>query len=60
VTTGLIRRELVAFRIVMMEREERLHRLGAAGIDIVGWQRSAGGPDREAVLRILSRPRGVR
>jgi uncharacterized protein (DUF58 family) len=60
VTTGLIRRELVAFRIVMMEREERLHRLGAAGIDIVGWQRSAGRPDREAVLRILSRPRGVR
>ncbi len=60
VTTGLVRRELVAFRIVMMEREERLHRLGAAGIDIVRWQPSPGQPDREAVLRILSRPRGVR
>lgn len=60
VTTGLVRREVVAFRIVMMEREERLHRLGAAGIDIVRWQRSGGRPDREAVLRNLSRPRSVR
>ena len=46
VTTGLVRREVVAFRIVMMEREDRLHRLGAAGIDIVRWQRSGGRPDR--------------
>ena len=60
VTTGLIRRELAAFRMVMMEREERLHRLGAAGIDVVRWQRSAGRPDREAILRMLSRPRSVR
>ncbi len=60
VTTGLIRRELVAFRIVMMERDERLHRLRAAGIDVVHWERSADHPDRESVLRILSRPRGVR
>ncbi|WP_426515192.1 DUF58 domain-containing protein [Diaminobutyricibacter sp. McL0618] len=60
VTAGLVRRELVAFRIVMMERDERLHRLRAAGIDVVRWQRSADEPDREAVLKILSRPRGVR
>ncbi len=60
VTAGLVRRELVAFRIVMMEREERLHRLGAAGIDVVRWQPSAEHPDREAVLRVLSRPRSVR
>jgi uncharacterized protein (DUF58 family) len=60
VTRGLVKRELVAFRIVMMERDERLHRLGAAGIDIVRWERSADHPDREAVLRVLSRPRSVR
>jgi uncharacterized protein (DUF58 family) len=55
----LVAREVVALQVVELERDVRLRRLAAAGIDMMRWQ-DAGGQAREARLRELSRPRRMR
>jgi hypothetical protein len=55
----LVAREGVALQVVELERDVRLRRLAAAGIDMMRWQ-DAGGQAREARLRELSRPRRMR
>jgi uncharacterized protein (DUF58 family) len=49
----LDREEHVAYRIVMMEREDRIRSLEAYGVDIVRW---AGAEEPDVQLRVLSRP----
>lgn len=56
---GLTQRELLALRVVLLERDLRFRRLSAAGVDLMRWQ-SGAGEQRDATLRGLSRPRRMR
>lgn len=53
----LPREEILAHRIIMMERADRIRALSAYGIDIFAWQDSNMTASRAARLRTLSRPR---
>jgi uncharacterized protein (DUF58 family) len=51
------RDEQLAYRIVMMERADRIRALEAQGVDTLRWQDDDGAPvPREGRLRMLSRP----
>jgi uncharacterized protein (DUF58 family) len=53
--------ETVAFRIVSMERADRIRRLQGAGVELLRWHTGADSGLRYAQLRSLSRPaRGIR
>jgi hypothetical protein len=52
---GLNRRQLLALRVVLGRRDERLLDLRAVGADVVAWHRSSA--ELAADLRSVSRPR---
>jgi hypothetical protein len=54
--TRTTRSERLAYRIVMMERIDRIHSLEAQGVELLRWPDDEGSELRETRLRILSRP----
>ncbi|MEO8906945.1 MAG: DUF58 domain-containing protein, partial [Microbacteriaceae bacterium] len=57
----LSREEIMAHRIVLMERADRIRSLERVGVEVMRWQNLDGGVNRAAQLRTLSRPaRAVR
>ena len=55
-TGGLQPHERVAFRLLALEREERMRTLRASGVELLRWQEAHGGTgDRTAALRTLAR-----
>ncbi|HSK23089.1 MAG TPA: DUF58 domain-containing protein [Egicoccus sp.] len=50
-------RQLTAHRLVAMERDERLHALTAAGVEVVRWDQPPGGVRVEAALATMARTR---
>lgn len=53
----LPREQVLAHRIITMERDDRIRSLVQAGIDLIRWQDGVHGASRAAQLRTLSRPR---
>jgi len=56
----LPREEVLAHRIILMERADRIRALAGYGIELIAWQDAGHGASRAARLRTLSRPAGVR
>lgn len=54
------REEQTAFRLLMVERTDRLDGMTASGVERVQWQPAEGGPVPAVQLRMLSRPRRMR
>ncbi|HEY5224088.1 MAG TPA: DUF58 domain-containing protein [Microbacteriaceae bacterium] len=52
----LSREQIVAHRIVLMERADRVRALERVGVEVMRWQNLHGGVNRAAQLRTLSRP----
>jgi uncharacterized protein (DUF58 family) len=50
------RYERIAYRIVMMERDDRIRTLQARGVELLRWQEEGASLPRQARLRVLSRP----
>lgn len=60
-TAAMTARELVAFRVVSLRREDRLTALRRAGVDVVRWSAGdATSDDARSRLRVLARERGAR
>jgi uncharacterized protein (DUF58 family) len=52
----LTREQLLAHRIITMERADRMRSLARVGIEVMRWQDATTGVSRAAQLRVLSRP----
>lgn len=52
----LPKEEILAHRIIMMERADRIRSLASYGIDAFAWEQSDRSATRSAVLRTISRP----
>ena len=50
------RYERIAYRIIMMERDDRVRTLQARGVEILRWQEDATSLPRQARLQLMSRP----
>jgi hypothetical protein len=50
------RYDRIAYRIVMMERDDRIRTLQARGVELLRWQEDGASLPRQARLRVLSRP----
>jgi len=50
------RYERIAYRIVMMEREDRIRTLQAGGVELLRWPEDGTSLPRQARLKLLSRP----
>jgi uncharacterized protein (DUF58 family) len=50
------RYERIAYRIVMMEREDRARTLQARGVEVLRWPEEGASLPRQARLKLLSRP----
>jgi uncharacterized protein (DUF58 family) len=55
ITTELDERGRTAFRVIRLERQDRLDAMVASGVELLHWQEDHPG-EREATLRSLSRP----